>query len=525
MNYQYKSIVSPPTSLPADLIVDIREKAVEFAERCIRNPPKANSKAHVGRIWPFLWENTKWASWNVQPTFSLFTPPYTLFPSKGELPDDYLYFPWSDDLYRGDLTEDHPRNRYYQAAAGLKSLIDHAYKHGLLKLGSAEWKDDYLLSHFTPGRLAFKMEGAGKVRTFAIPNSVKQALLRPAYERPEEHSNGCCRSSPGRDPESSKLVYPQAKFSNVALLGDDIVIADPRVAERYLDIINQLGVQVSKQKSRIFHTGCFEFAKKFIIHSETARLVSSERENVALLSTFDRLDACFPEGFIPSPYQVGKVRWFLIESCEPDWSFSEKLMKSLEGNVSEDTQFLIERKMVAHWMESMLAYYKWYLNALSDYSISCDVLLDPPAFVFRPARKEQLNKFHKYGRMFRAYDLVRQEPVPLPLGEIPRPLYYVDVRRAAKLVWKNCCAAGNPSLYKFSYEVFEQNFDRREVGQSSKQLFLFLFCGKGSGGLVLEYPADSAAEDRASCNAESVVGGRRIRRSELHRIVESEVRV
>ncbi|WP_205963758.1 hypothetical protein, partial [Roseicella aquatilis] len=92
--------------------------------------------------------------------------------------------------YRGDLTEDHPRNRYYQAAAGLKSLIDHAYKHGLLKLGSAEWKDDYLLSHFTPGRLAFKMEGAGKVRTFAIPNSVKQALLRPAYERPEEHSNG-----------------------------------------------------------------------------------------------------------------------------------------------------------------------------------------------------------------------------------------------------------------------------------------------------------------------------------------------
>lgn len=247
MNYQYKSIVSPPTSLPADLIVDIREKAVEFAERyipfcfqipmnlgfkwlpmwsasavrlkgnplnlniklddpfnrslwdlftlslwdrCIRNPPKANSKAHVGRIWPFLWENTKWASWNVQPTFSLFTPPYTLFPSKGELPDDYLYFPWSDDLYRGDLTEDHPRNRYYQAAAGLKSLIDHAYKHGLLKLGSAEWKDDYLLSHFTPGRLAFKMEGAGKVRTFAIPNSVKQALLRPAYERPEEHSHG-----------------------------------------------------------------------------------------------------------------------------------------------------------------------------------------------------------------------------------------------------------------------------------------------------------------------------------------------
>jgi len=32
MNYQYKSIVSPPTSLPTDLIVDIQEKVVEFAE-------------------------------------------------------------------------------------------------------------------------------------------------------------------------------------------------------------------------------------------------------------------------------------------------------------------------------------------------------------------------------------------------------------------------------------------------------------------------------------------------------------
>jgi hypothetical protein len=31
------------------------------------------------------------------------------------------------------------------------------------------------------------------------------------------------------------------------------------------------------------------------------------------------------------------------------------------------------------------------------------------------------------------------------------------------LVWKNCCAAGNPSLDKFSDEVFEQNFDRREM--------------------------------------------------------------
>ncbi|KAL0291879.1 UNVERIFIED_CONTAM: hypothetical protein Scaly_2615700 [Sesamum calycinum] len=34
-------------------------------------------------------------------------------------------------------------------------------------------------------------------------------------------------------------------------------------------------------------------------------------------------------------------------------------------------------------------------------------------------------------------------------------------RRAAKLVWKNCCAAGNPSLYKFSDEVL----NRTSIGE------------------------------------------------------------
>lgn len=38
------------------------------------------------------------------------------------------------------------------------------------------------MTTFPPGRLAFKEEGAGKVRVFAIPNALKQALLRPAHD-------------------------------------------------------------------------------------------------------------------------------------------------------------------------------------------------------------------------------------------------------------------------------------------------------------------------------------------------------
>lgn len=58
----------------------------------------------------------------------------------------------------------------------------------------------------------------------------------------------------------------------------------------------------------------------------------------------------------------------------------------------------------------------WYWTALSDYSIPVERFLDPPAVCFRPDRKDQLSKFHKYGLMFRCYDLVRTRSAPKPLG-------------------------------------------------------------------------------------------------------------
>jgi hypothetical protein len=49
-------------------------------------------------------------------------------------------------------------------------------------------------------------------------------------------------------------------FSDYALLGDDLVIADKRVAECYLDIIGSLGMPWSKSKSFV-GAGVAEFAK------------------------------------------------------------------------------------------------------------------------------------------------------------------------------------------------------------------------------------------------------------------------
>ncbi|KAI5650256.1 hypothetical protein M9H77_36261 [Catharanthus roseus] len=54
-------------------------------------------------------------------------------------------------------------------------------------------------------------------------------------------------------------------FGKYALLGDDIIIADPRVANAYQSVINALGVTISLPKSLISDIGGSEFAKFFRI--------------------------------------------------------------------------------------------------------------------------------------------------------------------------------------------------------------------------------------------------------------------
>lgn len=65
---------------------------------------------------------------------------------------------------------------------------------------------------------------------------------------------------------AAERVYPRGKvFKAYALLGDDIVIADSRVAEEYRKILQSLEVKISIPKSLISNSGAFEFAKRFFV--------------------------------------------------------------------------------------------------------------------------------------------------------------------------------------------------------------------------------------------------------------------
>lgn len=64
---------------------------------------------------------------------------------------------------------------------------------------------------------------------------------------------------------AAHLVNPSRKapFRAYALLGDDIVIADKAVANRYQDLLNRIGVLISEPKSLVSDNGSLEFAKQF----------------------------------------------------------------------------------------------------------------------------------------------------------------------------------------------------------------------------------------------------------------------
>lgn len=55
-------------------------------------------------------------------------------------------------------------------------------------------------------------------------------------------------------------AYPQKKFWDYAILGEDIVIADELVAKCYSEIMSEAHAVISKEKTLVSHR---EFAKKF----------------------------------------------------------------------------------------------------------------------------------------------------------------------------------------------------------------------------------------------------------------------
>ena len=64
---------------------------------------------------------------------------------------------------------------------------------------------------------------------------------------------------------AAEQVRPGIQFDRYAILGDDVLITDPLVAEQYRLGLQRLGVKISTHKSLISSTGAVEFAKEFLV--------------------------------------------------------------------------------------------------------------------------------------------------------------------------------------------------------------------------------------------------------------------
>jgi hypothetical protein len=88
-----------------------------------------------------------------------------------------------------------------------------------------------------------------------------------------------------RDPTVRKGLWRVTWFEWYAVLGDDIVIADGRVAREYLRVMSEVGVSVGLAKSLVSPRGAtLEFAKRFWYRGSPASPVSFLELAVARLS-------------------------------------------------------------------------------------------------------------------------------------------------------------------------------------------------------------------------------------------------
>jgi hypothetical protein len=110
----------------------------------------------------------------------------------------------------------------------------------------------------------------GAYSSWAMLNMSHHLIVQMAYHRAFWIDNPTCT--------------PRHWFPLYAVLGDDVVIGDPYVAEQYLLIMKELGVDVNMTKSLVSSNGSAEFAKRYICHFADASPLSWKEYAVATQS-------------------------------------------------------------------------------------------------------------------------------------------------------------------------------------------------------------------------------------------------
>lgn len=66
----------------------------------------------------------------------------------------------------------------------------------------------------------------------------------------------------------------------------------------------------------------------------------------------------------------------------------KRLYEDIQSKLDEGSLRIGERTLLREWLLALLAYEEWFCKARFSYFFTAVDLLDPPAFVFRPERKD-----------------------------------------------------------------------------------------------------------------------------------------
>jgi len=245
-----------------------------------------------------------------------------------------------------------------------------------------------------------------------------------------------------------------APFWDYALLGDDIVICDEKVAKAYTEILDQLGVKISLPKSIISNRGSCEFAKRYwcdflqkdlspisiraltgcrsirglvqiankydVKTSALLRLAGAGyRVRSRMLSSQTRrwerlkvvaskpyglkslpLEMWLGRGKPLNPYLRGKMVTFLRRELRP-----KEIRIFPSDLVFDGEREILERTVLLGWVRQWLKLVSWYYTVALSEDVTIEQLLDAPMCTMTWKRSQRDENLIRFGLVWKLYDM------------------------------------------------------------------------------------------------------------------------
>jgi len=146
-------------------------------------------------------------------------------------------------------------------------------------------------------------------------------------------------------------------FERYAVLGDDLVIGDYRVAREYLELCRVIGVEINLSKSIVSNNLSLEFAKRFFHKGTEVTPVPLLGLAVGWLGVRDLAEIASQiasrTGKIPSFYMMGRFIGLGLSTCT---GLGQKLIFSM-GRRARSIVLLLSRPGSSHGVANLLTWY------------------------------------------------------------------------------------------------------------------------------------------------------------------------